>query len=270
MSLMLATTWDPRGELSRFARLMPQFKEVYSGLVMVVPPAVHQPVMRTLNEIAGREWHAHRNGMVVLESSDWSAGRYLAVKMAVNQEPAFVQYADCDRLLRWVETHPTEWRQVAERSQHSECLIVGRTPAAYATHPQALIKTEAISNYIVSHWLGRIMDVSAGVKSFSLEAAHFLAQYTSPGKAFGTDAEWPILLQRAGFQVDYLEVDGLEWESADRFRDQAADRVSQREVAHAYDADPENWAYRTAVTLEIVQAGLEAARRKLPLRGGLP
>jgi len=263
---MLASTWDPRGELARFTRLMPQFKEVYSGLVVVLPPAVEKQVMHALQDIAEREWIDHQSGMVIVESADWSAGRYLALNTAVQKGPAFVQYADCDRLLRWVETHPEEWRKVAEISRKSDCLIVGRTPAAYATHPRALVETEAISNYLVSYWLGRAIDVSAGIKSFNYEAAHFLAHHTRPGKALGTDAEWPILLHRAGFRVDYLEVDGLEWESADRYRDRAADHLSQREAARAYDADPENWAYRAAVALEIVQAGLEAARRELPAR----
>lgn len=266
MTLMLALTWDPRGELTRFARLMPQFEEVYSGLVVVLPPIVEQQILGALREIAGSEWDVHHQGMVIVESADWSAGRYLALKTAVEKAPAFIQYADCDRLLRWVETHPEEWQRAAVCSQMTDCLILGRTPAAYATHPRALIETEAISNCLVSHWLGRTMDVSAGIKSFSFEAARFLVENTRPGKAFGTDAEWPILLHRAGFRVDYLEVNGLEWESADRYRDRAADQLSQREAARAYDADPENWAYRTAVALEIVQAGLEAARRELPTR----
>lgn len=266
VTLLLASTWDPRGELTRFARLMPQFKGVYSGLVIVLPPAVEHQVIHALMEIAEREWDVHHPGMVIVESEDWSAGRYLALKTAVEKTPAFVQYADCDRLIRWVETHPEEWQQVAERSQTIDCLIVGRTPAAYATHPRALVETEAISNCVVSYWLGRAMDVSAGIKCFSFEAARFLVNNTRPGRALGTDAEWPILLHRAGFRVDYLEVDGLEWESADRYLDRAADHLSQLRAAREYDAEPENWAYRTAVALEIVHAGLEAARRDLPTR----
>ncbi len=39
-------------------------------------------------------------------------------------------------VLRWMETRPGEWRETVEKIQSCDCLIVGRTQAAYATHPQ--------------------------------------------------------------------------------------------------------------------------------------
>jgi hypothetical protein len=70
------------------------------------------------------------------------------------------------------------------------------------------------------------------------------------------DAEWPILLKRAGFAIDYVLADGLEWESADRHRSRAADPEEQRRAAEEYDRDPQHWAARTRVAWEIVQAAL--------------
>jgi hypothetical protein len=75
------------------------------------------------------------------------------------------------------------------------------------------------------------------------------------------DAEWPILLRRAGFTIDYVEVDGLDWESADRYAERAADADAQRRTAEAYDADVRHWARRVEVALEIVRAGVEAMQR---------
>ncbi len=140
-----------------------------------------------------------------------------------------------------------------------ECLLIGRTPPAYATHPQALVQTEAISNRVVSHILGISVDVSAGSKGFSREAAAFLVSQCTPGRALGTDAVWPIRLQRAGFGVKYIEVDGLDWEIADQHRDQAANELDQRLKAAEYDANPVHWAKRTAVAMEIVECALESA-----------
>jgi len=79
----------------------------------------------------------------------------------------------------------------------------------------------------------------------------------------GTDAEWPILLHRAGFTVDYLAVDGLEWESSARYEQQAGDLGTRRRAADAYDEDAQHWAFRVQVALDIVQAGLAATQRAL-------
>jgi hypothetical protein len=107
------------------------------------------------------------------------------------------------------------------------------------------------------------MDVSAGSKGFSRPVAEFISRHAVLNQPFGTDAEWPVLAKRAGFKVEYLEVDGLDWESADRFQEQAAGSEYQIKAAEAYDADPRHWAYRVEVAREIVQAGLEATRRPM-------
>jgi hypothetical protein len=168
-----------------------------------------------------------------------------------------------DRLLRWMEVRPQEWRQAVEAIQRTDCLVMGRSEAAYETHPKSLILTEAISNRVVSQILAQEMDVSAGSKGFSRSAAEFLVQNTRPGRALGTDAEWPILLKRAGFRVDYRLVDGLDWESADRYQEQAANTRDQRLAAEQVDADPHNWEWRVRVASEIVEVALEASRREL-------
>jgi hypothetical protein len=126
-----------------------------------------------------------------------------------------------------------------------------------------LIQTEAISNRIVSYLVGKAMDVSAGSKGFSRKAAEFLIANSQPGHALGTDGEWPVLLARAGFTIEYVAVDGLDWESADRYRERAADAHSQRSAAEAYDADPANWEHRVQVALEIVRAAQEANEKTL-------
>jgi hypothetical protein len=62
--------------------------------------------------------------------------------------------------------------------------------------------------------------------------------------------EWPVLLQRAGFAIEYRTVDGLDWEIPDQFQSQAAAPERQAEVARTYDADPANWPTRMEVALE--------------------
>jgi len=262
VSVALAVTWNPRGEMPRFQRLLPSLQQVYSGLAISFPPAANPQVTQAFS--AGP--YAGRPDLRIHVNPAWSWGRYMALQTALQLEADFIHYADMDRLLRWVETRPEEWLQAVQALQATDCLVMGRSQSAYGTHPRSLVQTEAISNRVVSHILGREMDVSAGSKGFSGPAAEFLAANTQPGRALGTDAEWPILLKRAGFRMNYLVVDGLDWESADRYQEQAAGSADQRQAAEQVDADPHSWEWRVQVAAEIVEVALEAASRKIEFR----
>lgn len=254
MTVVLASAWRPRGELPRLLRLHTELLQAYGGLVISLPPDVESDVLKTLHTLPGIE---------VMITPEWSWGRHLALQASLRNEATHVHYADFDRLLRWIETQPEEWRETLETIQQVDCLVIGRTEIAYGTHPRALIETEAISNLVTSYFLGASMDVSAGSKGFSRRAVEFLMANCQPGRALGADADWLVTLHKGGFQIDYLMVDGLDWESADRFQEQAADDRSQSQLAQAYDRDPEHWAHRVGVALEIVQSGIEAERREL-------
>lgn len=259
MTIALATAWHPRGELTRFIKQLPYLQNAYSGMAVSMPPEVDEEVVKRLQKLPQ---------VKVVITPDWSWGRYLALQQALEIDCTHVQYTDFDRLLRWIETRPQEWQQTLEAIQQQDCLIIGRSAASYQTHPQALIQTEAISNQVVSFLAGQRMDVSAGSKGFSRQAAEYLVANCEPGHAFGTDAEWPLVLKRAGFKVCYVTVDGLDWESADRYRQKAADQLSQREAAENYDADPENWAMRVGVAMEIVQMGISTVGKEINPRKG--
>jgi hypothetical protein len=77
----------------------------------------------------------------------------------------------------------------------------------------------------------------------------------------GTDTEWAVVLHRAGFQIDSILVNGLDWETADRYLPHAADPETQRRVAEEYDSKVENWEFRAKLAQDIIRAGLEAFNR---------
>jgi hypothetical protein len=260
MTIALAVTWNPRGESCRFEQLLPDLEKVYAHIAISFPPLADAQVTRLFTEGP----FASYAGITVIQNQVWSWGRYKALQQALQAPVTHIHYADMDRLLRWVETRPVEWRQVTAQIEAGDYLVMGRSASAYATHPQALVRTEAISNRLISQLVGQALDVSAGSKGFSRQAAQFLVDWTQPGKALGTDGAWTVLLQRAGFRVNYLEVDGLDWETADRYQMQSASAEQQRAQAQAYDQDPAHWAMRVEVALEIVQAGLDAAAQELP------
>lgn len=254
MTIVLGTTWHPRGELPRFLNLLPLLQKEYAGMAFSLPPGTDQELVERLQELSR---------VKVIVTPEWSWGRYSALQLALEFGTEHIQYADFDRLLRWAEIRPEEWRSVLKTIQEHDCLIIGRSPASYRTHPRALVETEAISNLVVSNLLGKAVDVSAGSKGFSRQACERIIDQCAPGHALGTDAEWPLILSRSGYSVDYISVEGLDWESADRYRGEAADQRSQIETAQAYDADPGNWSRRVAIAMELVQVGLEAADREL-------
>jgi len=254
LSVSLAATWRPRGELNRLLRSLPQLKRAYAGIALALPPDVHPDDMRELEGI---------EGVNLALTSDWSWGRHVALQSALVFESTHLHYADIDRLLRWVEIEPQEWQQILDRIEDCDCLIIGRSGRAYRTHPQALIQTEVVSNRVVSYFLGQEADVSAGSKGFSRRAVEFLLANCTPGHALGTDAEWTILLHRAGYRIETVEVDGLDWESADRYREQAADAENQKLQANLYDADPLNWSRRVEVADEIVRLAIETSQRHI-------
>ena len=258
MSVVLAATWEPRGEAKRFRRLYKPLTTMFAHMVVVVPPNTHFGLLLSMN---------HYDKLDFFTPEVWTAGRYESLRQAVNILPqtsaSHILYADMDRLIRWAETNYEELRQSVKRVQMYDCLVIGRTKRAYATHPQALIQTEAISNAVFSKLLGKPLDLSAGAKGFSREIAGFVAANAQQENSFGADAEWVVLARRGGCKIRTLAVHGLDWESADRYTDVAADGERQRAAATEYDADPANWSMRIGVADEIIRTGLDAMKRPL-------
>lgn len=261
MSINLATTWYPRGELPRFTRLLPVLLEKYSGITICYIPGEDPGIMEQFT----LGIYASNARLSFYVNDDRRKGRYLALQKAMEIPSDFIHYADMDRILHWVETRPDEWMRMMDQIEKFDCIVFGRTEAATFTHPRALITTEKISNQVVSHFLDSEMDVSAGSKSFSYNAAQYLLEHGRPDNSIGTDAEWPILLKRAGFGVEYLQVDGLDWESADQFKSQAATVDEQKQAAEEYDADAAHWCRRVEIADEIIQTALEVGPNKQPL-----
>ena len=242
MSVALASTWNPHGELPRLRRLLPFLQQIYPTMVVSLPAEAGTAEVSFLQI---EPW-AH-----LLIDSDWSSGVYAAVTESLAVDYNHLHYVDMDRLLRWAETRPRELEQTVSMLTRTDCLIIGRTEQANHTHPRCMQETEGLANLVASHRLGLAADVCAGSRGFSRRAVECLRQHSRPSRL--KDAEWPLLLQRAGFRVDYLAVDGLDWETADRYRSRAADAEAQRQAAVAYDEEVANWQARVQVAREIIE-----------------
>jgi broad specificity phosphatase PhoE len=253
MSIALAATFHPRGETARLARFYPQLQAVYSAIIISLPPTAATHEIEACQAL----------GAHVFVNVAWAGGRWRALAAGLETKADFIHYADLDRLIRWVETRPDEWRAAVERIRQTDCLVIGRTNAAWATHPEAMTQVERVVNAAFAPTFGPGFDLCIGSRGFSRRAAAFVIANSEPKRAIGADVEWPALCWRAGYRVHSLLVDGMDWEIPDQHQEHAADAIRQRQVAAAYDADPAHWAHRAETTLEAVEAGFEALARRL-------
>ncbi|NWF68541.1 MAG: hypothetical protein HXY40_05600 [Chloroflexi bacterium] len=251
--IVLSSTWLPRGELPRFERLHVRLAGLYAHMILVVPIDTEDAIVDTVYKFA--------DVSVIRYGAPNDAGRHCALQMALETGLPHIHYCDFDRLLRWVELYEDELRQTVEALRAAEALMIGRTPYAFGTHPKCMQHSEALVNDVFSHLLGTKLDLTSGSKAFSRRAVEVLVNQTSPGNGMATDTEWPVVLQRAGFRLSALLVDGLDWETADRYLPQAADPETQRRAAEAYDANVENWHFRVRLAQDIIHLGLETLRR---------
>lgn len=248
MSLTLACAWQVRGELPRLQRLYPAIAGLYAQTVIALNGDAPPEVIPTLEAL----------GIRYAIYAEWS-GRHDVMRLALQTESPSIHYVDMDRLLRWIETRPAELREIVGRIPQSDCLVIGRTPAAWETHPQCMIQTEYLPNRFFSTYFGSEWDFGAGSKGFSREAVRFVLRHDPDGAALHMDIAWPVLLRRGGFALEYVEADGLDYESADQYQPNAADAAAQRHLAEAVDADPGQWALRVRVAKAMTDAALTAA-----------
>ena len=252
MKIVLASPWQPRGEASRFERYYPRIQAIYDDVQVAVRPIQHDKANQVMDALDVH--YVYYEG--------WS-GRHTVMHLAVKSGADYIHYVDMDRLIRWVETRPDELKETVESLQRVDCQIIGRTEAAYATHPNNLRKTETLPNLFFSSWFERDMDFCAGSKGFSRSAAEFILEHSPDTNSLAMDVAWPILLKRGGFSWDYVAVEGLDWETADRQRDSAATAEMQAALAAEQDKETDLWDMRVRIATEITQLGFAAMKKDL-------
>jgi hypothetical protein len=247
--IALASTWHPRGETERLARAWKRISETFRAVSIVLPSDA--PCAQLADEVGATRQQ-------LFSASNWSRGRYEALQRAIESGAAAIEYVDMDHLLRWMETRPDEWNKVTGAAAHTPFLVMGRSPQAYSTYPLAIRETERPINRLFSRIFGRQMDLCAAARSMSRDVASMLQRESTSVATFGVDTEWPAIAFRRDVELAYVEVDGLDWESADQYQSSAADAARQSRLAALYDRDPENWTFRVRAAEGMIWSGLAA------------
>lgn len=253
MSVALACTCRSAEDLEQLREMRPILDEVYRGIAVVVPLDTSPRLVRKIEDPPRVSMVAPCNG---------TRAGYLVLAKSLNVTASHVHCCDLGRLLRWATSTPIEWRRVVEVIQGTDCLIIGRSEAAFRTFEPAAQETERMVNAVFSRILGQPVDLCSGNRGLSRQAALFVLAHSRPDGP--EDAAWPMLLFHAGFKVHHVTCDTLE-SGAPVLAANLDARVGVLPLArHAHDQDTERWVSKVRKALEIVQDGLTALQQPLP------
>ena len=166
-----------------------------------------------------------KNSFIVsVPKDDSRLGGYLhAIKEAIlNVEKLTTQrilYIDFDRLIHWLNEYPDEFIKIVLEAQNTELLHLGRSERAFHSHPETQTHTERIVNFLGSEALNlpKTRDLISVCYSFPVHLADLIVnkRYTTE---MGFYVAWPVILWSYAKEKKYIEVEGLEWETPDRFQ----------------------------------------------------
>lgn len=242
---LAATHHDADGRLyDQTARIVSLLHELYRGIFILMTPTT-QAASRSLLQASG----AHVNdGGVNLPQGHTHLGlwRRLAVEHALtrSQEVTHIHFCDFDRVLHWAEYYPDELKVTLDALTRYDFTVLGRTPRAFDSHPRMQRDTERIVNQLFATVSGLPWDVTAASRGLSRRAAAHLVAGCHDNTV-GSDCSWPLFMQRSeNLTLGYLETEGLEFETLDRYGDEIAVLGGAEAWMNRMDADPQNWVLR--------------------------
>jgi hypothetical protein len=237
---LVATYHDPDGRLyGHIERSLPFLLQAFAGIAVRATDAAHLRSIALLRE-NGVQVRIGDTGESVAGAKIGRARRE-ALALAVDSGAELVTYSDFDRALHWAEIYPEEMLRAGEYLRAYDFTIFGRTPRAFATHPRIQVDTEAIINRVFTAISGKPWDITAGARGISRRAAQSIL-VGCDDEFISTDATWPLhLMAQGGFTFGYLETEGMEFETADRYPTEVAAAGGEAQWMAQLDADPRQW-----------------------------
>jgi len=240
MATALATTLhDPDALLAEpFEAAASQLASAFAGIAVSLTEATHPRMERVMADHLGARIVRHPTGEEFI-----GRGRRDAVSLALEATAERVLYADPDHILHWLRMAPDELGAILEVQPDVGFLIVGRSAQAFAAMPQRLQRTEGPINRAYELLTGRRADLLSAVRRLDWASARDIVEH-SRVDSFANDVEWPLLAERLGHTVGYVEADGLLYRTIEEF---AA-------PADGYDDQPLQWIRRIEMAAEQARA----------------
>lgn len=206
---LISPLHDPKGKylplLKKSGRLL--FNN-YSQVFLGVSDKTSTETIKMLDKL----------GFIICQGDySYGEGYRQALALGFKKNGQFFHCSDFDRIFHWVSSYPQELTKILKKGALADYLILGRTKRAFSTHPLSWQLTEKIDNILASKLLERKVDLYAGSAFFNIQAAKIILA-NSKEESFSVLLEWPLLIKKAGLKINYLAVEGYEWEDPDRFQ----------------------------------------------------
>lgn len=202
MKICLVTiAHDPDGKLfSPTTLTFPAIQDLFYDCQVKVTPSTDRRLTEYLSCL---------NVPVINANTSNSEGRLIALKTAYSRSQSdLFFYIDFDRLIYWQTVYPGELRQVV-KSLTDELTVIGRTKAAFESHPKLQQLTEKSANLIFSQWYGKDVDILTGCRVIPRKITKQIIQQSLSKNMAYMDAEW-LMIANKPFR--YFEVNGLGYE----------------------------------------------------------
>lgn len=175
-----------------------------------------------------------------------------ALRMGLEDKVDYLMLVDFDRSLHWVKYFEDELRTVVEGLKGSEGFTSFiRSERAFETHSLTQRETEVVINTIASEVVGKRVDIASGAFGMDRDTAQVLVKEISK-KDFGFYGEIIAIPLRYGFQINTIDVEGLEWETPDAFKDQI-NTLGYTQWLNNFQSLQE-WEKRLTLAFEVGQA----------------
>lgn len=242
---------DPAGRLvKQLSRTLPVLVSIFPEIIVQASASANFQGMRLLKDAGAHVFPARStpapNGPHRATGIGIGRLRREAVELTFEHSAAsHTIYCDGDRALHWAELYPAELSAVSEAVQHFDFTVLGRTPRAFESHPRTQRDTEAVINRLFGQVSGLAWnDVTAGARGISRAAAAGIVADVQDDE-LSTDISWTMYVQHhQAWSIGYIEADGLEFETADRFPDEVAAAGGLAAWLDRLEQDPHEWAFR--------------------------
>ena len=227
-------------------------KECFSSVTLSATPATNSDLLAFIRS----------KGIEVVAGAMARTTTYRrAIEGALAGGPPVVFSCDFDRLLHWASAYPEELAETVRKVMGYDFTLIGRTERAFGTHPATQRKTEVIGNLVCSRLLGfeRTIDViSATWAARPRVLERILAE--SSDDDYGLYTEWPMLGLTFADGRTVIEVEGLEWETPDRFAEEI-ERIGHEQWLARFETT-EEWALRAGLAHRAIEVVLDRAARE--------
>jgi hypothetical protein len=251
---LLTTHHDPEGRLfDHIVRLLPTLQELYEKIIVRITANSDPRTIEVLREAGVQVEISNADGGIEYVGRT----RRMLLADALATDLSYFHLCDFDRVVHWADFHREELVAVLAWLPTYDFIVLGRTERAFSSHPRVQRDTERIINFVYAQLNQDSWDVTAASRGVSRHAAALLLEH-STDDTIGNDGTWPMKLRQiGGVTIGYWPTNGLDFETADRYGGEVAERGGVEAWKASVDSDPLMWEQR----LELARIEIAAMRK---------